>query len=222
MRGDSLRDFYAKTLALIGLGLLGGIGALVDYWPASGEVPAVAANDMRVPVPAEPYLAADAMMPDFSARARGMAAFAQPVVPVAPAPGPAQAEVVPEALTVSAEAFAPDVLPSVALASAPMPDLFGVATFEPAPLAALPTMQVALSTPDMPESIPVDLRAPMGLPSVALSSADEDSGFLADATDIMKKTGSTIVNGTMKAGAPFVSMARFLGGAFRKITPFKD
>lgn len=42
MRGDSLRDLYAKALALLGLGLLGLAGALVDYWPIRGELPRVA------------------------------------------------------------------------------------------------------------------------------------------------------------------------------------
>ena len=42
MRGDSLRDLYAKALALLGLGLLGAAGALVDYWPVPSALPAVA------------------------------------------------------------------------------------------------------------------------------------------------------------------------------------
>jgi hypothetical protein len=41
MRGDSLRDFYAKTLAVAGLGLLAGAGAIVDYWPVGGPLPAI-------------------------------------------------------------------------------------------------------------------------------------------------------------------------------------
>ena len=41
MRGDSLRDFYAKTLAVLGLGLLAAAGAIVDYWPVSGALPTV-------------------------------------------------------------------------------------------------------------------------------------------------------------------------------------
>ena len=43
MRGDSLRDFYAKTLAVVGLGLLAAAGAIVDYWPVNGEWPSVSA-----------------------------------------------------------------------------------------------------------------------------------------------------------------------------------
>mgnify|MGYP003575910362 CR=1 FL=1 len=59
MRGDSLRDFYAKTLAVAGLGLLAGAGAIVDYWPVGGPLPAIthlAGLDPRAPVvvPAAP------------------------------------------------------------------------------------------------------------------------------------------------------------------------
>ena len=41
MRGDSIRDLYAKTLAVAGLGLLAAAGAIVDYWPAGGQLPAL-------------------------------------------------------------------------------------------------------------------------------------------------------------------------------------
>lgn len=37
-RGDSRRDFYAKALALFGLGLLGATAAVVDNWPAGSVV----------------------------------------------------------------------------------------------------------------------------------------------------------------------------------------
>jgi len=41
VRGDSLRDFYAKTLAVLGLGVLAATGAAVDYWPVGEEWPSV-------------------------------------------------------------------------------------------------------------------------------------------------------------------------------------
>jgi len=47
MRGDSLRDFYAKSIALLGLGLLGAIGAAVDYWPTGVAIPRTSALDLR-------------------------------------------------------------------------------------------------------------------------------------------------------------------------------
>jgi len=48
MRGDSLRDFYAKSIALLGLGLLGGIGAAVDYWPTGVNAPSAVGLDLRI------------------------------------------------------------------------------------------------------------------------------------------------------------------------------
>ena len=55
MRGDSLRDLYAKTLAVLGLGLLAGAGAAVDYWPVGAPLPSVKA--VRLPAPDVPMLA---------------------------------------------------------------------------------------------------------------------------------------------------------------------
>jgi hypothetical protein len=46
MRGDSLRDFYAKSLAVLGLAVLGALGAVVDYWPAAFTVPTTAAVNL--------------------------------------------------------------------------------------------------------------------------------------------------------------------------------
>lgn len=52
MRGDSLRDFYAKTLAVVGLGLLAGAGAIVDYWPVNEELPTTpAVSGLIAPAP---------------------------------------------------------------------------------------------------------------------------------------------------------------------------
>lgn len=49
MRGDSRQDLYAKFLALAGLGLLAGVGALVDYWPTDVRVPRAANTIARLP-----------------------------------------------------------------------------------------------------------------------------------------------------------------------------
>ena len=52
VRGDSRQDLYAKFLALAGLGLLAGVGALVDYWPTDVRVPRAANTVARLPAPA--------------------------------------------------------------------------------------------------------------------------------------------------------------------------
>ncbi len=49
MRGDSRQDLYAKFLALVALGLLAGMGALVDYWPTDVRVPRAANTIVRLP-----------------------------------------------------------------------------------------------------------------------------------------------------------------------------
>jgi hypothetical protein len=59
VRGDSLRDFYAKTLAVLGLGVLAATGAAVDYWPVGEEWPSVsAAAGLRpdAPAPLQPLV----------------------------------------------------------------------------------------------------------------------------------------------------------------------
>jgi len=223
VRGDSLRDLYAKTLALIGLVLLGAIGALVDYWPVRQGVPAVAGG-LRAPGAARAIPVADAMIPDMKARDRGMAPLLASAAPRATAPAP----LVPPADSLRVSAPSP-----VAVATAAATTLaLGVPPAPPplpaieAPVAfhALPVVELALAAPPPAASLPVSAAAPSGLPAIALSEspAAADDGFLADATSMMKKTGATIVTGTVKAGAPFVGVARFLGDAFRKITPFKN
>src|SRR5690606_234841 len=51
VRGDSRRDLYAKTLALCGLGLLAGTGALVDYWPVGMKLPLAVTDPAVRPSP---------------------------------------------------------------------------------------------------------------------------------------------------------------------------
>lgn len=172
-----------------------------------------------MPAVAEAYPAAGATVPDLPARqpvaavmARAELAAETAAVAEAPTPLPALDE-----LTVTSAWSAAQVTAThVALARPPAPPLFDATRL--VPLTGLPVAHAALA----PDVLPADTAAFNPSASVALAGADEDAGFLSDATDMLKKTGSTVVNGTMKAGVPFVSMARFLGGAFRKITPFKN
>lgn len=49
MRGDSIRDLYAKTLAVAGLAVLALAGAVVDYWPVGGTLPALPPRVVSIP-----------------------------------------------------------------------------------------------------------------------------------------------------------------------------
>jgi hypothetical protein len=144
VRGDSLRDFYAKTLAVLGLGVLAATGAAVDYWPV-GEVwpavPAVAGLLPDGPVPAPP-LPADVLTspraprrtppPSFvSVNARLDASFAgtAPDVALEPAPLPESFLAVDTPLPEPSGVVAMDLEPApIVLVGAPPEDsrrLFG-------------------------------------------------------------------------------------------------
>lgn len=201
MRGDSLRDLYAKTLALFGLALLAGVGALVDYWPASGAMPTVAS-----PVPSQ-----------FPVRLPTAASLdvATPVVPATVAARPASARRAPIVRPVSVALdmlpvtpFADDVPVTevVALGEPPLPatvtPVVAVATRLSAPEIALPPAPLLTFGPVQPTG-PLDDPSP--------------DGFFGNATSAFKKTGESIVNTTLKTGTSIIKAFGFVGGAFKKV-----
>jgi hypothetical protein len=205
VRGDSLRDLYAKTLALFGLALLAGVGALVDYWPAPAALPVVlsptpAAAPARLPAVASDLSRAlsqrarAATPADLSARARPAmtrrapahrpVAIALDSLPVAPYAGD-----VPVADVV--ELGVPPALPPVTPA---------VATRVSATEIALPPAPMLTFGPSAPS-------APLAAPD----------GFFGNATSAFKKTGESIVNTTVKTGSQIIKAFGFVGGAFKKV-----
>ncbi|HUF47425.1 MAG TPA: hypothetical protein VMM93_06370 [Vicinamibacterales bacterium] len=194
MRGDSIRDLYAKTVALVGLGLLAGIGALVDYWPIGVTPPEVMA--VRLPGPE----AAAVIEPDV---VRVPVVLAR-VEPAAPPPAIAL-------LAVNFETEAPTFFG----------ETIGLSRLaEPAP-APLPTMPVATTVSTWaPDPLPFVSGPDFDPALVYQLAADDDAGFLSDAVDIMKTTGSTIARGGAITGASIVSALRAVSGAFKKLKPF--
>jgi hypothetical protein len=213
MRGDSLRDFYAKTLALIGLALVGALGALVDYWPASHPLPLVAE---ALPAPAPAGVAARAEHVRVGAPslfASGGLLTGRTLAPAArssrrtPGRRPA-APLVPASFTVSAAA---DLVPArvVVAFEPPPPPAASIAT---TPVAAVPVTQVALLAPE-PEPLAEAVFTPHGSGG---GYGHGDTGFLSDATEAAKKAGTSIMAGTMKTGASIVDGLRTVGGAVRR------
>ncbi len=198
MRGDSLRDLYAKTLALVGLGLLAGVGALVDYWPVGGSTPQVAALQPVVP--------------------EALVARAATDVPVAVRISePAEA----------APVAAPN-LALLAVAGGGFPtlgrrlELEAPAVSQVLPASAEPVEPVADPVPVVALAEPVPSPGPDFDPALVyqLGTREDDSGLLSDAVDMMKTTGSTIARGGAATGASIVGAFRVVSGAFKKLKFF--
>lgn len=192
MRGDSIRDLYAKTAALAGLAVLAGIGALVDYWPVGVTPPSVATLALPAPQVAVVVSPGLERVPVVLARAERPALPALAVMADAPVP-------VGESIALAA---------LLAPAPAPTP-----AVVDAEPIETRATEPVA-------EPVPFTVGPDFDPALVYQMGAEDEAGFLADAVDIMKTTGSTIKRGGAITGAGIVSAFRAVSGAFRKIKLF--
>ena len=196
MRGDSLRDFYAKTLAVVGLGLLAGAGAIVDYWPVNGEWPTVSRVAVFRPThPAPlPELAADREIPApqvINASLRSTprpapAAFAKPFRSVR---------------------FAePVITPAPEAAPIPELDLSGIEPALPAAMFAMSAVELDL---DLDVPTPVDVAEPLNSGGSSSSRAFVNSAV--GALNALKKTRASLKDAV-----------RGVVGTFRKVSPFWD
>ena len=217
MRGDSLRDLYAKVIAVVGLGVLAGAGALVDYWPTRGALPRVATATGLVtppgPLPVPVVTTVDAS-------------------PARPAPA-RSARIQPAAVTTRTPTALTQVTPpaSVAVASpvaatplAPLPvahriDLAGSTAIA---LAAPPVAPAPVVTPAPPPTDPFVAAAGDAFPDAPLrfappaTLADDSDGFIVGA---VKKTRDSIVRTGRKTGASIFDAFRFVGGKMKKALP---
>jgi hypothetical protein len=196
VRGDSVRDRYAKGLALLGLALLAGAGALVDYWPTRGQLPLAPPAERRTGLPAvteaRDPLAIDIAPPVIARRVpRVPTSVPTPVLHVSLAPRVVGWPVVLAAPSAPAPEPVPTA-PVAVLASAGRPASFGGESLILPPPAS-PRPLAAQWAPD----------------------ADEDS-FL---TGTVKRTGASILRGGAKAGASVLDAVRSFGGAVRRALP---
>lgn len=188
MRGDSLRDLYAKALALLGLGLLGVAGALVDYWPVRGELPAVA-SVLSLPAPIQALTNRPDAPPSLT-RARPVA------TPVAMTPHRPAADPILDTVVNADLADVLDDSPAPSLAPPPPPSLAVVA----ARLDSIPSSTLSLMPP-----VIVAPEAFLSVPPVA-SPSSGDNLFEAAAKTAGRvglKTGSAIANGFKAFGHVF-------------------
>ncbi len=198
MRGDSLRDFYAKTLAVFGLGLLAGAGAVVDYWPVGSPLPIVASARLPRPVvqPLTQQLDQKIPTPSFAGAVYVRSTIHPKNVGSA------------RFLTAGSVSATSQTSPAV---SEPVPDVTlptaepqSSAVFTSFPSGTSPDFALASLTPTS------DATPATGVIGGALRKTKES---LVRASAV---TGSTIA----VTGSTIADALKGVGGAFRKVTPF--
>lgn len=203
MRGDSLRDRYAKGLALLGLGMLASAGAVVDYWPTVGRLPLVPPVEReilaQVQQPARDPLAI--VIPTQSKTTRlATVSRARPIPVGVPAISVAEPPVLagqPVALVAPLVAAAEPVLspaePLATLASAEAPTQIGAASS-----LILPPLVTSRQAVDWP------------------AEADHDGFPIPGA---VKTAGASILRTSARAGASVFDAFRSLGGTLLRALP---
>ena len=200
---------YAKTLALLGLAVLAGVGALVDYWPVGLTFPATQAP---------------ALLPDPVDRTL-LAREPIEVVPVVAWAGlPARERAAALKITSrQAQAEPPAFLTAETAATSgalvPEPVLF---VADDALAAASSPARIIAATPDQAVTLDHALAdeaaapAPMRASVAAASGGDDGDGLI---TGAFKKTGSSIVKTGARTGASIVDAMRVVSGVVRRALP---
>ena len=194
MRGDSLRDFYAKTLAVLGLGLIAGAGAAVDYWPVNAPLPVVIA--VRLPAPEVPVLA-------------------QRLDQRIPAPAVAHRPLVIRgtihAKNIGTARFLPKASP------APVVEITTTPAAQPAavPDTVAPVEDQWTAFSPAPQFVQWNLEPP---------TSAAPSGFIGGALrktkDSIVKTGAVSSAALVTAGSTIADTFKGVVGAFKKVSPF--
>lgn len=190
MRGDSLRDFYAKVLALMGLGLLACAGAVVDYWPTHVEPPLIT-RAPRLPPAATLVQRLDLEIP-------------APTVP----------------LGASRRLAARPKLPMLAMVVARAEVPLGVSVPLSRPTVSLPlssAVDVPAAPVDLPAPLLVNTLPDPVPSSPAAPGEDEANGFFSGA---MRKTRDSIVRTGVVTGSSIAGAFRGFLGVFKKVNPF--
>lgn len=205
MRGDSVRDLYAKALALVGLGLLAGAGAIVDYWPVRGDVPRVSAAPNRLPSLARVPLSASVGVAAPMFRVAQAVTARVPASHIASVPAPATELFVSMPVNTSLPIGEP-----VALSVPSMP------LMEPAPADGVPASEVELA------QLPIIWareRSNGSLGPLLAASQPVDDGFFSGA---LKKTRDSLMRTGAATGASIADAFRGVANAFKKVSPFND
>jgi hypothetical protein len=210
VRGDSLRDLYAKALALVGLGALAMVGALVDYWPTRVPMPAVSEATLVGPhdgLQAIPAQALAAMRPA-SRESADVVRLASARTPVGPKPSPdarRAARVVLVSRGMDAVA-----IPAIHLTRPPAERADEADALALAAAFDTDGVELAIHPPDVVMASNRDALA------AGVDTSDDDGSLF---TGAFKRTGSSIVRTGVKTGASIFDALRVVSGAVRRALP---
>lgn len=184
-------------MALLGLGVLAGAGAVVDYWPVGLRFPR--------------------MDPAFAAPVTAPGPLAVPESPLRAADG------VPRrvARTITAATLTPAAVPDAQYASLPATD-DPVALGDVVELSELPAPALLVATSTLTSDMHgghAYLAAPVAAPpaeSTYNAEAVDHGGFIGGA---LRRTGSSIARTGARTGGSLVDAVRIVGSAVRRALP---
>jgi hypothetical protein len=200
VRGDSRLDLYAKSLAVLLLGLLGLAGALVDYWPAPMSLP-IAAHPSTVPL--TPSIQTAFEVPGFVA----------PPVEFVRLEATAPVRAAKAGAPIDRKLAAPETASQVVEIGSGSP----VQTLgESLPHVPIEAELTTLQSPPTEFSTSLEFAVdPSSRLSPALGAAAEpaDDGFFSG---VLKKTGSSVTSSLGKASNSLMGAVRVVGDAVKK------
>jgi hypothetical protein len=190
----------------MGLGLLAGAGALVDYWPTDVRLPRAASVLLR------PALARAHAVPQ-TTPAVFVASAAEPA-PIAPS--------VPTVAAVSARSIALERVSANVSDDLAAPAETPTFDVVPAVATAAPAQQVALSLPVTAD--PDDTQFAEPLRQFSTGPTTNDGSFFSDAFKAaggsLANAGGSIVTVGVKTGQSVAGAFRFAAGAVKKLKFF--
>jgi hypothetical protein len=207
VRGDSLRDLYAKALALLGLGLLGAAGALVDYWPVRSDIPQVASVLALPPALAIPTVSSTSFTIEQSTQARHVRAV--PAALIVPTGDILSADGIGLSLNGADQTDQQSLVLDPAEARVNLPPSLAV---EPLDATRMPVSPLDLTPPAI-SAQEVTILAP------AVQAAQNGDNMFAGAAKksgrAVAKTGSAIANGVVSGASSVASAFGAFGRMFR-------
>jgi hypothetical protein len=216
VRGDSRIDLYAKSLALAGLGLLGAVGAAIDYWPAETRLPQVAIAS-RSPVKARVDSIIDL---------RGLEAAPRPAAVIRPTRvagarvfRASYGETLPPSWSAPAGV---DVPPAPRHGVSPA-QMLPVAPFSVPTTGGFAWPSVDFATPTEPEPLAPEFADPPNTWQPLPPPASEDTpnaglfgGMLRKTTASVGSSLTTVSSSLGKASTSLVDAVRAVGGVVKK------